>query len=175
MPVEKALLGIAGEYLVAAELAKRNVYAQLTLGNRKRTDLLVLSDETGKMLKIEVKCKQAQEWPNCKGIYQKDSFIVFVDFKNLGEKQRPDFYILSVADWKAFVAGKERDYNLKHPERKTEINDQNVLVLLDEVKNGKSYQGSGVKPKDIEQHKERWDKIMGALTGNRQGDNKSTL
>ncbi|MBI9037603.1 MAG: hypothetical protein JEY97_05670 [Bacteroidales bacterium] len=57
MKIRKSILGVSGEYYVAAELGKRNIYAQLTLGNQKRTDLLIFSEENDKLLKIEVKCK----------------------------------------------------------------------------------------------------------------------
>lgn len=160
MKINKSILGITGEYFVAAELGKRNIYAQLTLGNQKRTDLLIFTEENEKLLKIEVKCKQGNEWPNCKGIYQRDSFLVFVDFKGLGEIQRPDFYILDEGDWKALIINKEKEYNEKHPDRKTKI-ENNVLFLLSELnKQGKPYTGYGIKPKDIEQFKEKWDKIL---------------
>ena len=32
MKIEKSILGVAGEFAVAAELCRRNIYAQLTLG-----------------------------------------------------------------------------------------------------------------------------------------------
>ena len=43
MKIDKSILGVAGEFAVASELCKRNIYAQLTLGNQKRVDLLVFS------------------------------------------------------------------------------------------------------------------------------------
>jgi hypothetical protein len=163
MKINKSILGVAGEYYVAAELGKRNIYAQLTLGNQKRTDLLIFSEDNGKLLKVEVKCKQGLEWPNCKGIFQQDTYIVFVDFKDIQETQRPDFYILNTDDWKKLVINKEREYKVKFPDRKTKI-ENNVLVLLSEKNNqGKPYLGCGIKPKDIEQFKERWDKISDEL------------
>lgn len=149
---------------MAAGLGKRNIYAQLTLGNQKRADLLIFSEENDKLLKIEVKCKQGNEWPNCKGIYQKDSFIVFVDFKDIEKTQRPDFYILSEMDWGKLIRVKENGYKEKHPTMRTEIKD-NVLILWDEMNSqGKPYMGYGIKSKDIEQFKERWDKISCELT-----------
>lgn len=78
MAIDKSILGVAGEFAVAAELCRRGIYAQLTLGHRKRTDLLVVS-ETGRMYRIEVKAKQGRDWPNCRGISGQDSFLVFVD------------------------------------------------------------------------------------------------
>ena len=163
MKISKSILGISGEYYVAAELGKRNIYAQLTLRNQKRTDLLIFVEDKNKLLKIEVKCKQGYEWPNCKGINQDNSFIVFVDFKDIKEDQRPDFYILSKDDWSRLVRKKEKEYNTRHPERVTKIED-NVLVFIDEVtKQGKPYMGCGVKCNDIESHLENWSKIINAL------------
>ena len=60
MKIGKSILGITGKYYVAAELGKRNIYAQLTLGNQKRADLLIFSEENDKLLKIEVKCRQGK-------------------------------------------------------------------------------------------------------------------
>ena len=67
MTIEKSILGIAGEFAVAAELCRRNIYTQLTLGNQKRIDLLTLS-HAGRFLKIEVKAKQGTTWPSVKGL-----------------------------------------------------------------------------------------------------------
>ena len=67
MEIAKQTLGLAGEYAVASELCKRGIYAQLTLGNRKSTDLL-LDVEDGGMLRVQVKSKQGNEWPACKGV-----------------------------------------------------------------------------------------------------------
>jgi len=53
MIIDRSILGITGEFAVAAELCRRNIYAQLTLGNQKRIDLLTMS-HTSKFLKIEV-------------------------------------------------------------------------------------------------------------------------
>lgn len=159
MKIDKVILGITGEYYVAAELGKRNIYAQLTLGNLKRADLLIFSAKSEKILKIEVKCKQGKEWPNCKGIYHQNTFMVFVNFQDIAENQRPDFYILSVEDWSEIVKSKEQCYLEKHPARKTKI-ERNVLVLLDETNSqGKPYEGCSIKPKDIEQFKEKWEKL----------------
>jgi len=36
MPISKDILGLAGEFAVASELCRRGIYAQLTLGTRKR-------------------------------------------------------------------------------------------------------------------------------------------
>lgn len=38
--IDRTLLGVAGEFSVATELCRRNIYAQPTFGNQKRVDLL---------------------------------------------------------------------------------------------------------------------------------------
>lgn len=70
MKISKDILGLAAEFAVASELCRRNIYAQLTLGFRKRTDILV-ETERG-MSRIQVKGKQGKEWPGCKVIYGND-------------------------------------------------------------------------------------------------------
>lgn len=95
------LLSLAGEFAVASELCKRRIYARLTLGLRKRVDLLV-ETKTG-MVRIQVKAKQGRDWPNCKGIFGENIFLVFVDYENKGLKQRPDFYVLTPSDWESLV------------------------------------------------------------------------
>jgi len=160
MPIDKAILGIAGEFAVASELCRRNVYAQLTLGNQKRTDLLVYRDD--KYVRIEVKAKQGREWPNCRGVTG-DAFIVFVDFAGRGETERPDFYLLTADDWHSIMILKRDAYHARHEDRHAEIID-NCLVFHSEVnRHGKPYRGCGVTPKDLQKHLERWDRVCGAL------------
>lgn len=48
-------VGLAGEYHVLAQLLQRGYSAHPTLGNTKGMDILVVDQETGRMLKVEVK------------------------------------------------------------------------------------------------------------------------
>ena len=50
--IDRDMLSIAGEFAVASELGRRNIYAQPTFGHLKRTDLLIL-DKTGNLLKMK--------------------------------------------------------------------------------------------------------------------------
>ena len=77
--MDKDKVGIAAEFAVASELARRNIYAQPTFGHLKRTDLLILAN-SGSLLRIEAKGKQGSQWPNCKGISDSKSILVLVDF-----------------------------------------------------------------------------------------------
>jgi len=136
MKISKDILGLAAEFAVASELCRRNIYAQLTLGQRKRTDILVETEKA--MLRIQVKGKQGKEWPWIKGISGKDILLVFVDFENKKENERPDFYILTAKDW-------ER------------------LLKIEKKKQG--HDRPDIKPEMIKECKERWDKIKGIING----------
>ncbi len=134
--IPKDLLGLAAEYAVASELCKRNIYAQLTLGHRKRTDILIETEKA--MGRIQVKSKQERQWPFCGGIDGKNIVLVFVDFEHKKVNDRPDFYILTVEDWKS-------------------------LLKTEDVK----CQGTkpDIEPKMIKANKEKWDKIERMVRG----------
>lgn len=156
------MLGLAAEFAVASELCRRNVYAQLTLGMRRRVDILVETES--EMLRIQVKAKQRRVWPGCKGIYGDDIVLVFVDFESKGDEERPDFYILTSEDWKDFI---EKELKPRISKGEVIINDRDVPIWHRQIgKSGKAYEGTDVRPAQIKQHKERWDKITGIVKGN---------
>lgn len=163
--MEKEYVGIAGEYAVATELCRQNMYAQLTFGTRKRTDILV--DGKAGMIRIEVKAKQGPSWPNCKGIHGQNIALVFVDFKDK-EDERPDFYVLTVQDWWNVVneACKDKlalDDNAKD---KIAIDDENVPVWKNQLlKSGQPYKGMGLSVGQVVAYKECWDKISSMIGG----------
>jgi len=145
---------MAGEYAVASEICRRNFYAQVTLGHLKRTDILVYNPENGKMIRVEVKAKQGKEWPGIKGINDNVSLLVFVDFENKKDDERPDFYIMNAEDWKDFIQKYVIIYNDKF--------DKLIDGYIPQWKDG--YKGAGVCPHQIVQHKERWDKMVRLLS-----------
>jgi hypothetical protein len=154
-PLSKETLGLAGEYAVASELCRRDIYAQLTLGNRKRTDLLVETDDA--MLRIQVKSKQKKEWPAVKGIVGKDIVLVLVDFEGKTVDTRPDFYILTATDWAHVID--TRCVQTGHVKTgKVTISKTNVPTWSD------GFVGMGIKPTDVQAYKEKWKKIEKCLT-----------
>lgn len=156
--MDSQMVGIAAEFAVASELARRNIYAQPTFGHLKRTDLLVFG-ENDRPIRIEAKGKQSKQWPNCKGIADRNSVLVLVDFEGKAGGDRPDFYILTADDWLALV---EKEIQ-KRPNKKIELDSDNCPIWTTEVKNGKPYRGMGVEVKDVTAHKEAWGKIADAL------------
>ena len=115
-----------------------------------------------------MKCKQGREWPGCKGIYEQDSFLVFVDFANKTECQRPDFYVLSSSDWGEFVRRKIKEIQVRFPKAEMKLEKNVVMWLGEKGKGGKPYAGVGVKPGDLTEYKENWNVIKGALKSSAQ-------
>ncbi|MDD5288826.1 MAG: hypothetical protein PHY28_06945 [Dehalococcoidales bacterium] len=156
MELQKEYLALAGEYTVASELCRRGIYAQLTLANRKRTDLLVQIG-TGRMLNIQVKTKQKKYWVLVKGIIGEDIVIVFVDYQNKQLGEMPDYYILNSKDWRRYVK-----YGwLKERVQKGfwRIDESNCPIRIG--KDGvEKWKGVDIEPDELVEYKDKWDKIV---------------
>lgn len=153
--LSKETLGLAAEFAVASELCRRGIYAQLTLGNRKRTDLLV-DAEDGRMLCIQVKAKQKREWPGLKGVSGRSMALVLVDYEKKRLFERPDFYILTPVDWKKLVS--------KNLIETGKVESGDISLDKDFVPTWRDkYVGMGVKSGDVTKYKERWEKISKLL------------
>lgn len=64
-------VGLAGEFHVLAQLLQRGYSAHPTLGNTKGMDILVVDQESGRMLKVEVKtARDALRAPSKRGWWQ---------------------------------------------------------------------------------------------------------
>ena len=83
---EKYYLNLAGEYAVCSELAKRNITANLTLGNKKAIDIIVLKDNS-KAVTVEVKTTNKNKIVT--GFFQKYTSP---------ESPHPDFWIFVLID-----------------------------------------------------------------------------
>ena len=77
------LIGVSGEYFVAAELSRRGYVASVTLRNTRGIDIIASNEEGSKTVNIQVKTKRfkLKDWMmNKKGesIKDKNMFYVFV-------------------------------------------------------------------------------------------------
>lgn len=161
--VAQGHLGLAAEFAVASELCRRGIYAQLTLGHQKRTDLLAFS-EGGELTRIEVKAKQGREWPNCRGIYGSNVFLVFVDYQHRSINERPGFFVLDSADWRRVLKHRVAEIQERNPGKRIEIDKQNVATFPDEIqKGGSPYRGMGIRAGDLTAYAEQWTKILAAV------------
>lgn len=160
MKKHKQTIGLAGEYSVASELCRRGIYAQLTLGQRDRTDLLIETEHS--MLRVQVKAKQGKQWPNIKGIFGEDIMMVMVDYEGKSDNERPDFYIMTARDWLDYLDVRKKE--LKKRGRSFEIDDWNCPIWVDQINSAeKPYKGCGIEPRYIRQHKEKWEKILNRI------------
>ncbi|MCD6300686.1 MAG: hypothetical protein J7L82_01285 [Staphylothermus sp.] len=150
--IEKSLLGLAGEYLVAGEICRRGYHAQITFGRWKNTDILAVNLANGNTILVEVKSKQGREWPNVKGSKGKKRIQILVDFKGKGLLERPDFYIID--------EGFRRKYLEKIKNKLKEIietEEQIIPVWPD------GWKGVSLRPEDVKEYKERWDILENKL------------
>ena len=160
--IEKSILGVAGEFAVAAELCRRNVYAQLTLGNQKRVDLLTMS-RGGRLLRVEVKTKQGPTWPSIKGVGAGEGFLVLVDFAGVRDTERAAFFVLSADDWRTVATRHIEEYRQNHPDRTPYLDQENCPVFPEELNaRGKPYRGCSVHVPAIESYRDAWSKILDA-------------
>lgn len=150
--LSKEMLGLAGEYAVASELCRRGLYSQLTLGNHKRTDILVETDT--RMVRVSVKAKQSKEWPSISGPVRDDDFLVFVDFANKTAHEKLDFYILGKDDWSRVVEQEIRNQRGKGKELKV---DGRTVTHPD------GWKGINIKIEHVAVYKDRWDTIVSAV------------
>jgi hypothetical protein len=145
----KELVGLAGEYAVGSELCKRGMYSQLTLGNHKKTDLLVETEDS--LFRVSVKAKTGNQWPKVSGIWAEGDIIVFVDYKGKNLDERPDFYVLNVKNWKKVVSAIRKKKN-----DGAKIDKENTLYWEPWEGNSKGWRGCSINVKDIEKYKECW-------------------
>jgi len=151
--MDKELVGLAGEYAVASELCRLGFYCQLTLGNRKKTDLLV--DSGSNLFRVSVKSKQKQSWPSVKGIWQSGDLLVFVDYKDKSIGVRPEFYVLDVSLWKKVIKKKIKE--LEDP--RVCIDGENTLYWPGEEGGKNVWTGCSVSVSDVVEYRENWSVI----------------
>jgi len=102
---DSTLVGVSGEYFVAAELSRRGRIASMTLKNTRGVDILASNWEGTKQVGIQVKTSQhgRPEWilnEKAERYCGDNLFYAFVCLKDSTE--RPDFYIVpssGVADY----------------------------------------------------------------------------
>lgn len=151
------VVGVAGEYFVAAELSQRGIVATLTLKNTPRIDVLATNLETGTVANIQVKTmsvgntagwhlNESDEVPS--GI--KNHYYILVNLKGVGIQ--PEYIIIPQKqfseflqeDFTSYITGKKKDGS----ERK-----RTSMRIFD------PYRRPGPK-KFAEKYKDNWD-ILG--------------
>lgn len=97
--MKKGIIGVAGEYFVAAELSQMGIIATLTLKNTPSIDILATNLETGKFANIQVKTmslNNKQGWRLSSKDEEKSKiknyFYIMVNLQEIGKL--PEYYII---------------------------------------------------------------------------------
>lgn len=112
----RGILGITGEYFVAAELAQRGAIATLTMKNTPRVDIIAVSLSTGRVVNIQVKTRskyyETADWR----LSSKDEasselrnlFYIFVKLR--GEGILPEYYIVPQKEVSDIIHSRHEEY-----------------------------------------------------------------
>lgn len=142
--LDKAMIGLAGEMRVCAELIKKGYMASVTHGNAKATDILIIG-KNSRFLRVEVKTSvNGKKFVT--GYYPK-----YIDPKSL----HPDVWVFYLPD-KDFSTNGDRFFVLSHQ--------QVGKLQLEMNKGNKTLKGQGcdnitlklLLEKNVE---EKWDTI----------------
>ena len=97
MKIPTVLVGVAGEYFVAAELSRRGYIASISLRNTRGLDILATNQDASRSITIQVKTSQVatNAWmlsDKSEAFVSKTHFYVFVGLR--GIEERPSYYIV---------------------------------------------------------------------------------
>ena len=152
------LIGTAGVYHVAAQLAANGYHAAVTFGNAPSIDILVGLSDGGATLSLQVKTSSSAlrtrgrgnnkkphhyEWdvgPKSANLNRPDLYFAFVDLK-LGKNELPDFfivpshYVFSTFDNSYFKSDKKRRWRWHRKIEEIEQFKNNWDILRDHMEN----------------------------------------
>jgi hypothetical protein len=138
LKLSTGLSGVAGEYLVAAELSRRGYIASITLRNTRGVDILVSNADATRSVGVQVKTSQSPtpswllsekiERP-VRGSLAENLFFVFVCLNGLGA---PSYHIVSRKDVARYCRGRHQRW-LKTPGRKGQAHRDNPMRRFDDL------------------------------------------
>ena len=121
--MKKGIVGVAGEYFVAAELSQMGIVATLTLKNTPSIDILATNLETGKFANIQVKTmsltnKQGWRLSNKDEVKStiKNHYYILVNLQGIGEL--PEYYVIPQAKLAALLYKDHREWLAGNNKRK---------------------------------------------------------
>jgi hypothetical protein len=142
--VNKALVGVAGEYYVAAELSKRGYLASITLRNSENIDIICSNQKGTKSMSIQVKTSSSKvpKWiltKKSEDRYSDKLFYVFVLLKDLGAM--PEYYIVPSKEVANYIRNSHKEW-LKGTKKNGECRKDSSMRIYED--------------KEME-YKNRWD------------------
>jgi len=111
--VSSILIGVSGEYFVAAELSRRGYVASITLRNTRGIDIVASNENGNKTVNIQVKTKSkgVPDWivgKKTEAIREENMFYVFVSLKDQQEKS--DYYIVPSTDAAKYITQRHQKW-----------------------------------------------------------------
>jgi hypothetical protein len=170
LTMEKTLLNLAGEFLVAAELNRRQILCSVTYGASKSADLFAFGKATDHLLRIEVKTTTKSKWPvGQRGMTASSNgsgcvwVLVFLppplDTLELDDRLRgqhaPRFFVLTAQEVESLTRAGYDKYSRRYQDR-----------------HGVPYSKPGVPVITLVQaaeHESGWDKVRNAMQGCKPG------
>ena len=162
--MEKIFLNLAGEFLVAAELNRRQILCSVTYGASKSADLFAFGEATDRLLRIEVKTTTKSKWPvGPRGMAASSNgsgrvwVLVFLppplDRSELDDGVRgqhtPRFFVLTAQEVESLTRAGYDEYSRRYQDR-----------------HGVPYSKPGVPVitmLQVAEHESRWDKVRNAI------------
>ena len=132
--ISNALSGIAGEYLVAAELSRRGYIASVTLRNTQGIDILASDVQATKSVGIQVKTNQKghKRWlmnQKAERLHGANLFYVFVALR----EDRSSFHVVHSKDVAKHINKSHRTW-LKTPGKRGQAHHDSNLRLFEDKK-----------------------------------------
>lgn len=110
-----SIVGVAGEYFVAAELSRRGWIAVLTLKNTPNIDLIATTQDGKRTINMQVKTRSIRNrygWILTRNIETlasgKNHYIAFVDLRGIDTK--PDYYLIPRNLFAKWIAKRHRQW-----------------------------------------------------------------
>jgi len=129
----KHMSGIAGEYLVAAELTRRGYIASLTQRNTHGIDILASSSDGTRQVAIQVKCDQTagEEWMLSSKADLLSTPTLFYVFVRLHDGGTPEFFVVPSSVVAEFTSSSHKAWLAKPGKHGKAHKDTTIRVFSD--------------------------------------------
>lgn len=130
------LVGVSGEYFVAAELSRQGYLASLTLRNTRGVDVLAASPDASRSVAIQVKTNRSEKkhWilhEKAEKFHAKNLFYVFVNLK--GPDERPAYHVVPSKIVARYVEVSHRSWRRKMRRDGKPHRDSTMRIFSDEA------------------------------------------
>jgi hypothetical protein len=111
--LERTLVGVAGEYFVAAELSMRGYLASITLRNSRGIDIVACNGDASRSVSIQVKTSTGAnpKWmlnQKAETYESANHFYVLVRLRSVST--RPDYYIVPSTSVASYVQSSHQNW-----------------------------------------------------------------